>query len=147
MDIHTLNKMQPASPSSLSSSSSSFQFHKSPFQHQVDPVPYDCHPHQSDGFNLLHVEPYGEQQEEGVVQICCHGDWQEVSPAVAEVCLQIVCTAYAGAVKQVHYPGRIEEDNMSFVCANTFVSLKSKQSKYKCPKACVQQILGRDLVI
>lgn len=48
------------------------------------------------------MEAYGEQQEEGVVEICHNGDRQEVLLAVAEVGLQVVCAADTGAVKQVH---------------------------------------------
>lgn len=52
------------------------------------------------------MEAYGEQQEEGVVEICHDGDRQEVFLAVAEVGLQVVCAADAGAVKQVHRAAR-----------------------------------------
>lgn len=52
------------------------------------------------------MEAYGEQQEEGVVEICHNGDRQEVLLAVAEVGLQVVSAADTGAVKQVHRAAR-----------------------------------------
>lgn len=52
------------------------------------------------------MEAYGEQQEEGVVEVCHDGDRQEVLLAVAEVGLQVVCAADTGAVKQVHRAAR-----------------------------------------
>lgn len=48
------------------------------------------------------MEAYGEQKEEGVVQIGHNGDRQEVVLAVAEVGLQVVRAADTGAVKQIH---------------------------------------------
>lgn len=54
------------------------------------------------------MEAYGEQQEEGVVQIGHDGDRQEVVLAVAEVGLQVVRAADTGAVKQVHCAARDE---------------------------------------
>lgn len=69
-----------------------------PFEDQIEPISNNSHPDEFNAHRFFQMEPDGEEDEEGVPQVCCEGDEEKPALSIFVMGLQILCAAHTEAV-------------------------------------------------